>query len=252
MTPTLSRSFCLALVVHALVAALLCLLWLHTKTELRLPAPPSFVLVGSDELSSPSAATAAVPPSPVGIRVPRPVLPPVTPAEPAAKPPEPIAPSRSHSQPAPASTASTLHSASPRTNIGDYRRRHPTVQDSPARTHATVVPHVSETFPLSPKPGVALAATSTDSHELAFVPALLRDLRDALAVPGPDCIRLSTTVEFRLAPDGSIAAVHLVHSSGRRDFDAAVLAAFHTVRARSFQSTDVGVAYELTFRATDN
>jgi len=43
--------------------------------------------------------------------------------------------------------------------------------------------------------------------------------------------KLSVRVEFMLAVDGSISQVHVVRSSGNRDFDQSVLEAFKRVRS---------------------
>ncbi len=247
MTHPLPRSLGLAFLVHAVPAVLVVLLLIQTAPPLHLPAPASFVLVDPGDSSSPPTANSAPVPPVALVHVPAPPTPPPTRVEPDAD-----STTSAPTPPAHSPTPAPARPHPPRMTIAQFNALHPTATPpDTTRSRPTPVHHISETFPLGSKPGTdtAPAALSDDSTP-AFVPALLRDLRAAFVPTGSDLGGLSAIVEFQLMRDGSLAEVRLVHSSGVAAFDAAALAAFRSVRARGFQSTDVGVSYDLTFRAT--
>ena len=63
--------------------------------------------------------------------------------------------------------------------------------------------------------------------------------------------KLSVRVEFMLAVDGSISQVHVVHSSGNKDFDQSVLDAFRRVRPIGTRPDGRSEAITLEFNTRD-
>ena len=64
--------------------------------------------------------------------------------------------------------------------------------------------------------------------------------------------KLSVRVEFMLAVDGSISQVHVVHSSGNKDFDQSVLDAFRRVRPIGTRPDGRSEAITLEFNTRDD
>lgn len=231
------RSFGLSLLLHAAFALVLVVIFATRQSEITQAATQVFVLMGNSAVSSadaPSTEKLAL-----QIHLPR-----ITRSE-----VEPVRPETT--QPAPTESLPTRTDRAPNgipMSQAEFRRRHG--NDATAQRISkvpAVIPRVQESFPLAP----GAPASSGEAADASFGPNLLRDLKNVFVNSGIDRVGLITTVAFTLSADGRLINLRLIRSSGDDSFDSAVLTAFRKVRARNFSPDNIGKAYQVQFRSSD-
>jgi len=98
--------------------------------------------------------------------------------------------------------------------------------------------------------GTALSRAESDLLE-AYIALLRQRLRAAHVKPAGLSDLLQTKVRFAIAADGTLANLRIVTSSGSREFDESVLAAFRKVRSIGPTPNGKADTWELTFKLRD-
>lgn len=231
------RSLGLSLLLHAAFALVLVVVFLTRQSEIAHAVTQVFVLMANAEVPPADAPSAEKPA--VQIHLPQ-----VTRSE--IVPVRTVTPQR-----APAESPPTRTDPAPNgipMSQAEFIRLHP--NDSTAQRTSrvpAVVPRVQESFPLAP----GTSQSSGETAEASFGPNLLRDLKSVFVNSGIDRVGLITTIAFTLSADGRLSNLRLLRSSGDSGFDAAVLTAFGKVRARNFSPENIGKAYQVQFRSSD-
>jgi len=95
--------------------------------------------------------------------------------------------------------------------------------------------------------GTALSRAESDLLE-AYIALLRQRLRAAHVKPAGLSDLLQTKVRFAIAADGTLSNLRIVTSSGSREFDESVLAAFRKVRSIGPTPNGKADTWELTFK----
>jgi len=98
--------------------------------------------------------------------------------------------------------------------------------------------------------GTALSRAESDLLE-AYIALLRQRLRAAHVKPAGLSDLLQTKVRFAIAADGILSNLRIVTSSGSREFDDSVLAAFRKVRSIGPTPNGKADTWELTFKLRD-
>jgi len=98
--------------------------------------------------------------------------------------------------------------------------------------------------------GTALSRAESDLLE-AYIALLRQRLRAAHVKPAGLSDLLQTKVRFAIAADGTLSNLRIVTSSGSREFDESVLAAFRKVRSIGPTPNSKADTWELTFKLRD-
>lgn len=109
---------------------------------------------------------------------------------------------------------------------------------------------MTESFSFPDNPS-ASATSNALADDTGFAAALLDDLRTAIQQTGLRERGTVAVIEFSLRADGALVGVTIARSSGSAEFDAAVLTACRTTRARNFPVHTIGRKFQIDFRALE-
>ncbi|KXU35995.1 hypothetical protein AXK11_04770 [Cephaloticoccus primus] len=98
--------------------------------------------------------------------------------------------------------------------------------------------------------GTALSRAESDLLD-AYISLLRQRLRAAHSKPAGLSDQLQTKVRFAIGADGTLSNLRIITSSGSREFDESVLAAFRKVRSIGPTPNGKSDTWELTFKLTD-
>ena len=270
-------SFFVSLTIHAFAAALVFVstVYLAQKDQVqpvifeRVAGPPT----APDELEAPALGnTKALVSPPAAPAVVAPAV--VPPAEP-EKIPEVVPEQLPEVKPAPAPKPEKVEKAKPDTSIAksmkrkavvsylNYLKKHPTPKPvpEPARPAANVK-HVDATGIAEGVRGGSTANTrgggggnalTREEHDQldTYFSLLQQELKKAYEAPPGVSDRLEARVTFDITASGSILNPRISKSSGDKEFDEAVLAAFRRVRSIGPVPTGKSDTWSITFRMTE-
>ena len=259
-----AAAFFASLALHgAAVAAVVLLTFLATRDETK--PPVIFELVAGpptapDELVAPALGNSL---APVKMTVPKETPPPET-VKTTPTPPADAAPEVIPAKPTPAKpTANAMTKElkkSERMSYRDYLKKHP------APKVATAAPPRAGAVPKIDAEGIAegvkggsmankkdggggKAMSREEQDELSrYISFLLQELKAAHEPPPGVSDQLETKVTFDIAADGTITNPRVAKSSGNREFDASVIAAFRNVRPIGPTPNNKGDTWTVTFR----
>jgi len=231
------------------------------ETAIRFDLPPqpeptpSFVR--EPEPEPPLLETAPVETSPVELAPEPPKPEPPTPTPPKPKPPQPkpeprhsgndAAPKKESATPMSKAEFDRLHGNKPNPTAvrPTANRPPPRVRQINTRGIVGGSPSVSEGAG-----GTVLSRAESDLLE-AYIALLRQRLRAAHVKPAGLSDLLQTKVRFAIAADGTLSNLRIVTSSGSREFDDSVLAAFRKVRSIGPTPNGKADTWELTFKLRD-
>jgi TonB family protein len=258
-------AFILSLTLHGVAVGLVVLLTYYATQRENTP-PVIFELVAGpptapDELVAPALGNS---PIPVKLAVPKAVPPPET-VKAVETPPakEEVIPAAT-AKPAPASSITKELKKSERLSYKDYLKKHPV----PKEAKAAPVPKGAN-VPRIDAEGIAEgvrggstankrgggggnALTREEQSELnTYISFLLQELKTAHEPPPGVSDQLEARVTFDIAADGTISSPRIARSSGNREFDESVLAAFRKIRPIGPTPNGKGDTWTVTFRMKD-
>ncbi|MFA6287261.1 MAG: energy transducer TonB [Opitutaceae bacterium] len=234
MTSSTSRSLVFSVLLHGFIIAVAVLLMMPASRE-QVIVPQAFTIFSVPAQSQSHASSNPATPGPA-VKFP---------AVPVPVPPRRV----------PSSVVRTApERTSPRTTAEEFRQRHPsTARPSGPRT-------VSR--PSRIDIGSVLAQTGEDSSSAPptaadenlsadYLARLMGKLRTAHQKPDGLDAGLKALVEFSIRADGSLADVRIIESSGSREFDESVVAAFLKVRDLCAPPHGASRGNRVTFRTSD-
>lgn len=245
-------AFTLSLIIHAFIAAII---FVTTVYVVQQDKPPViFELVAGpptapEQLVAPALGNT---PNPVKLEVPKVETPPQQEqpktVEPEAKvetpplPPEKVKPTPVTKPKPDVSIAKEMKKAT-RTSYQDYLKKHPTPKPAPpSPAKAPNVQHIDVEGIAGGKKGGSTAnkkgggggpaLTREEQNELnTYISFLLQALKDAHEPPLGVSDQLEAKVTFDITASGSILNPRISKSSGNREFDDSVIAAFRKIRS---------------------
>ena len=256
----------LSLMLHGVAVGLVVLLT-YFATQRESAPPVIFELVAGpptapDELVAPALGNSA---NPVKLTVPKvepPAPQPVKTVEtrPAAEETIPAATAK----PKPATSITKELKKSERLSYQDYLKKHPIPKQpkpAPAQRGANVPRIDAEGIADGVRGGSTAnkrgggggnALTREQQSELnTYISFLLSELKAAHEPPPGVSDQLEARVTFEISADGTISNPRIARSSGNRDFDDSVLAAFRKVRPIGPTPNGKGDTWTVTFRMKD-
>lgn len=260
MTASTSRSLAFSVLLHAGVIAVALLLMIPANRE-QVIIPQTFVI-----FPGPAQSATTHEPSTSATHGPAVTFPTVTvpvshPAPVVVETADEPAP-RVHASPVPARRVlppvvpSVQERVSPRMTSAEFQRQHPSLTKP-----AGVGPQVT-----APRAKIDLGSVLAQADESlasvrsavvdenlsgAYLSRLLAKLRAAHGKPTGLDAGLQTRVEFSIRADGTLADVRILESSGNREFDASVLAAFLKVGDLGAPPFGPSKANHVTFKTNE-
>ncbi|HEY4300891.1 MAG TPA: TonB family protein [Candidatus Didemnitutus sp.] len=268
-------AFLIALALHVLFLGLIGF-GTYYSTRQDSEAPHIFELVAGpptapDELVAPALGNSL---APVKLEVPQTKLPEVAPApepevHPAAPPDDaiPVKPATkpAATKPKPNSSLAKDLKKSERMSYQEYLKKHPApkIARAPTPTKGAAVPRIdaegiadgvrggSVANKRGGGGGKAMTREEMDAFS-TYITFLRRALKEAHEPPPGVSDQLEVKVTFDIAADGTISNPHIVRSSGNRDFDESVLAAFRKVRPIGHTPDDRADTWTVVFKMQDS
>jgi len=206
------------------------------------PAPPLLETAPIEPI--PEVSPVELAPEPPKPEPPTPPKPNPTPPKPAPKPPVPKLP---EAKPMSKAEFDRLHGNKPNPTAVKPAENRPPPRVRQISTSGIVggSPRVSEGAG-----GTALSRAESDLLE-AYITLLRQRLRAAHVKPAGLSDLLQTKVRFAIAVDGTLSNLRIVTTSGSREFDDSVLAAFRKVRTIGPTPNGKADTWELTFKLRD-
>jgi len=267
-------AFFVSLLLHGAAVGLVLLLTFYATQNENTP-PVIFELVAGpptapDELVAPALGNTT---SPVKLDVPKvmPAVPETVKTVETPPPKEEMIPESAPAKPVPVAKPKPVTSItkelkkSERLSYQDYLKKHPVPKEAKVAPvqRGGAVPRIDAQGIAEGVRGGSTANTrgggggkaltrEQQNEENTYISFLLNELKAAYDSPPGVSDQLKAGVTFEIAADGTISNPRIARTSGNRDFDEAVLAAFRKVRSIGPTPNGKSETWTVTFRMSDN